>query len=72
MNRVPGMSGPSPITDQQILAWSELNGIIIWPEEVDCIVYMDSAWRGAVQKMTKRNADYSQAVAASKQKKGRR
>jgi hypothetical protein len=73
MNRAPGFNGPAPITDEQIRAWSHNTGTIIWPDEVDCIVHMDSAWRDAVQKMNKRNSDYTQAREAAKNKlKGRR
>jgi hypothetical protein len=73
INRAPGFSGPSPITDEQIMAWSQNTGTIIWPEEVDCIVHMDRAWRRATDKMQRRNNDYSKARETARNRiKGRR
>lgn len=41
------MNGMEPIGDIEIWAWQQNSGERLTPREVDILIAMDSAWRGA-------------------------
>ena len=42
--RTQGMSGPNPITFEQIKAWKELTEYPLSPREVEVVKQLDSLW----------------------------
>lgn len=44
------MSGPNPITYQEIKAWCELTGVVLSPWEVNAIKRLDAVYMKVVSK----------------------
>lgn len=46
--RTAGFSSPNPITYSEVRAYIELTGVVLRSDEIEAIMLIDDAWRGAV------------------------